>query len=324
VPTLLEPRLDRSITLHLYGDWGQANLHRVFCWLSQELVDRTGPHSRFPIWNGRGVADAVRMVGRGLMDVALSVPVAFVPPALEGRELYAGEPFPHLRGLGVIPQDDRMLLAIDAKFGIRSFEDLRRAKPPLRIATSMDDGENTVGYAAHRLMQASGISRAELESWGGGYVEAERPDQVIGFALRGEADAVFHEAVMAPWWRELADARDLRFLSIEGAVLDEVERAHGWIRGRLPAGYLRGMDEPIETLDFSDFLLLAREDLPRDVAYLLTWCLCETRAHLERVYRHIPPERAGITYPLDPAAMARTLIPLHPGAADYYNRIGVL
>ena len=71
-----EPRIARSLTLHFYGDWGQANLHRVFCWLSQEMVDRTGFHSRFAIWNGRGVADAVRMVGRGLMDVALAVPVA--------------------------------------------------------------------------------------------------------------------------------------------------------------------------------------------------------------------------------------------------------
>ena len=319
-----EARIERSLTLHFYGDWGQANLHRVFCWLSQEMVDRTGPHSRYPIWNGRGVADAVRVVGRGLMDVALSVPVAFVPPALEGRDLYAGEPFPHLRGLAVIPQDDRMLFAIDRKFGIRSFDDLRRKKPPLRIATSMDDGENTVGYCAHRILEASGVSRSELISWGGSWLEAERPDQVIGFAMRGEADAVFHEAVMAPWWRDYADKHLLHYIPIEPSVLDALERRHGWLRGSLPSGYLRGMDENLSTLDFSDFLMLVREDMPHDVAYLLTWCLCETRANLERVYRHIPPERAGITYPLDPARMARTLIPLHPGAAAYYNEIGVL
>lgn len=319
-----EPRLSRSITLNLYGDWGQANLHRVFCWLSQELVDRTGRDSRFPIWNGRGVADSTRMVGRGLMDVAMSVPVAFVPAALEGRDLYQGEPFPHLRGLGVIPQDDRLILAIDRRFGIRSFEDLRSVKPPLRIATSMDDNENTIGYAVQRIMEAAGIPRAELESWGGSYVEAERPDQVLGFMLRGEADAVFHEAVMAPWWRELAEQHDLHFIPIEEPILEQMEAEHGWPRGELAAGYLRGMDERLVTLDFSDFLMLCREDMPRDVARLITWCLCETRGALERVYRHIPPERAGITYPLDPASMARTRIPLHPGAADHYTELGVL
>ena len=319
-----EPRIARSLTLHFYGDWGQANLHRVFNWLSQEMVDRTGPYSRYAIWNGRGVADAVRVVGRGLMDVALAVPVAFIPAALEGRDLFAGEPFPHLRALGVIPQDDRMLLALDAKFGIRSFDELRAKRPPLRLATSMDDHENTVGYAAWRILEAAGISRATLEGWGGRVLEAERPDQVIGFALRGEADAVFHEAVMAPWWREYAERRELRFLSVEKQVLDRLEREHGWPGGSLPAGYLRGMDERLETLDFSDFLMICREDLPEDVAHLLAWCMCETRANLERVYRHIPPERAGITYPLVPAKMARTRIPLHPGAARLYDEQGVL
>lgn len=324
MPLVAGPKIDRSIRLDFYGDWGQANLHRVFCWLSQEMVDRTGPHSRFPIWNGRGVADATRVVGRGQMDVALSVPVAFVPAALEGRDLYHGEPFPHLRGLGVIPQDDRLILAIDAKLGIRSFDDLRDRKPALRIATSQDDDENTIGYAVQRLMEVAGIPRSELESWGGSYVEAERPDQVINFMLRGEADAVFHEAVMAPWWRELAESRELRFVSIEPFVLEALERDHGWPRGELPAGYLPGMEQRLETLDFSDFLMVVREDMPHDVARLLTWCMCETRSALERVYRHIPPERAGITYPLDPAKMARTLIPLHPGAAEVYNQLGVL
>jgi TRAP-type uncharacterized transport system substrate-binding protein len=312
---LPEPRIERSLTLHFYGDWGQANLHRVFNWLSQEMVDRTGPYSRYAIWNGRGVADAVRAVGRGQVDVALAVPVAFIPAALEGRDLFAGEPFPHLRGLGVIPQDDRMLLALDARLGIRSFDDLRAKRPPLRLATSMDDGENTVGYAAWRILEAAGISRETLLGWGGSVLEAERPDQVIGFALRGEADAVFHEAVMAPWWREYAERCDLAFLSVEETVLDRLGREHG---------YLRGMSERLDTLDFSDFLMICRADLPEDVAYLLTWCMCETRANLERVYRHIPPERAGITYPLVPARMAKTRIPLHPGAARLYDALGVL
>lgn len=319
-----EPRIARSLTLHFYGDWGQANLHRVFNWLSQEMVDRTGPFSRYAIWNGRGVADAVRAVGRGQTDVALAVPVAFIPAALEGRDLFAGEPFPHLRALGVIPQDDRMLLALDARLGIQSFDELRAKQPPLRLATSMDDGENTVGYAAWRILEAAGISRATLEGWGGRVLEAERPDQVIGFALRGEADAVFHEAVMAPWWREYAERCELRFLSVEKTVLDRLEREHGWPGGSLPAGYLRGMDSRLDTLDFSDFLMICREDLPEDVAHLLTWCMCETRANLERVYRHIPPERAGITYPLVPAKMAKTRIPLHPGAARLYDGLGVL
>jgi hypothetical protein len=36
----LEPKLDRDLTLHLRGDWGMANFHRVCGWVSQGLIDR--------------------------------------------------------------------------------------------------------------------------------------------------------------------------------------------------------------------------------------------------------------------------------------------
>ncbi|MGH7907348.1 MAG: TAXI family TRAP transporter solute-binding subunit, partial [Candidatus Binataceae bacterium] len=70
------PHLSRSITLQFFGDWGQANLHRVCGWLAQEIGDRAGRYSRFAIWSGRGGTDAVRAVGRGLADVALTTPAA--------------------------------------------------------------------------------------------------------------------------------------------------------------------------------------------------------------------------------------------------------
>ena len=48
--------------------------------------------------------------------------------------------------------------------------------------------------------------------------------------------------------------------------------------------------------------------MPDDVAHLIAWCLGETRGALERQYRHLPPNRSPVSYPLDPAKMARTPI----------------
>jgi hypothetical protein len=129
---------------------------------------------------------------------------------------------------------------------------------------------------------------------------------------------------MTRWWQELANSRGLSFIPIDATVLEQLEREYGWPRAVLPAGYLRGLDTPLETLDFSDFLVIVRADMPEDVAYLLAWCLGETRAALEAQYRHIPPERSPVTYPLDPAKMARTPIPLHLGAERYYREYGYL
>lgn len=319
-----EPRLNRSITLHFYGDWGQANLHRVCGWLAQEAGDRSGPYSRFAIWSGRGGTDAVRAVGRGQVDVALATPAAFVTMALDGRGPYVGEAFPDLRALGSVPQTDRLVLAVSAETGIRSFAGLREKHVPLRIATSRDDGVNHVGLAVQLIMELEGISRAALESWGGGYLEDERPLPCITRVRKGQADAIFYEAIMTPWWQELANSRDLNFIPIDATVLDQLEHKYSWPRAVLPAGYFRGLDAPLETLDFSDFLVMVRADMPEDVAYLLAWCLGERRATLEAQYRHIPPERSPVSYPLDPAKMARTPIPLHLGAERYYREYGYL
>jgi TRAP transporter TAXI family solute receptor len=318
------PHLHRSIMLHFYGDWGQANLHRVCGWLAQEVGDRSGPHSRFAIWSGRGGTDAVRAVGRGQVDVALATPAAFVSMALDGRGLYSDEAFPHLRALGSVPQTDRLVLAVAAETGIQSFADLRERRAPLRIATSPNDGVNHIGLAVQRIMDLEGIPRTTLESWGGSYLEYERPLPCITCIQEGRADAVFHEAIMTWWWQDLANSRDLNFLLIDVTVLDQLDREYRWPRAVLPAGYFRGLNAPLETLDFSDFLVIVRTDMPEDVAYLLAWCLGETRAALESQYRHIPPERSPVTYPLDPATMARTPIPLHPGAERYYRERGYL
>ena len=314
-------RLSRSVTLQFMGDWGQANLHRVCGWLAQEMGDRSGPHSRFAIWNGRGGVDAVKAVGRGNVDVALATPAAFARMALDGRGPYKAEPLPLLHALGTVPQLDRLVLAIDASENIQSFEDLRQQRPALRIATSPDDGVNHVGLAAHTILDHAGIS---VEGWGGRFLEAERPNTCIELIMRGEANAVFHEAIMTPWWRELAEARDVRFVPIESAVLDNLEGELGWPRATLPAGYFSNLKRPLETLDFSDFVMIVRADMPDDIAELLAFCIAETSEALERQYRHIPPERSPVTYPLTPAGLAKTAIPLHPAAARYYASKGYI
>jgi TRAP-type uncharacterized transport system substrate-binding protein len=64
--------------------------------------------------------------------------------------------------------------------------------------------------------------------------------------------------------------------------------------------------------------------MPDDVAYLLTWCLVETRQTIEAQYRHIPPERSPLSYPLNPTKMARSTILLHPAAEQFYREGGFL
>jgi uncharacterized protein len=321
---LQAPRIERSITLQFKGDWGRANLHRAFGWLSTEMLLLCGPHTRIGIWNGNGAMTNLLAVARGEVDVSLVTPASFAAMALDGRGPLKGEKHPHLRALGHVPQNDRLIFAVRKELGISSFEDLRKKKPALRIAAGLDDGDNFMGLAAQELMNKSGIPRKEFESWGGRYIEHETPGECVGEMVKGNADAIIQEAIMTHYWHSMADKIDLAYLEIEPKARDSLKQELGWSTATLPKGYMRGMDREMEFIDFSHFLLVATTDLPDDVAYALSWCLVEKWANLEDQYRHLPPERSPVSYPLDPRAAARTPIPLHPGSERYFRQAGHL
>ncbi|WP_194820506.1 TAXI family TRAP transporter solute-binding subunit [Nocardia sp. XZ_19_385] len=310
-----EPAIARSLTLHLRGDWGTANLHRVCGWISQELTDRAGPDTRVAIWNSRGFADAVRAVGHGEVDVALTTPAAFTVAALDGRGVYQDESFPHLRALGVVPQRDRLVMAVHRALEVTTFAELRAAKPALTLATSINDGINHVGLAAHALLERAQI---DIFGWGGRFLEDERPFESFDHVLAGRATAIVHEAVMLPHWQQFGG--DFHFLEVEPEVLEQLDTDFGWPAATVADNYFPGRDA-FRTLDFSDFLVLTTTELEEDVAYAIAWILGETRHLIEQQYRHIPPSRSPITYPLDPVTMGRAPIPLHPGAQRYYSAL---
>ncbi len=320
--SIARPQLNRSITLNFQGDWGRANLHRVLGVLCYEMGRSSGPYTKIGIWNGRGGLDGLQAVGRGQVDVALSTPAAFARLAWEGRGPSAGEAFPHLRAIGYVPQNDRMVVAIRKELGIDSFADLRRLKPSLRVTRGQNDGINFMGLAAVEMFAASGIADADLLEWGCKIIEHEEPHECTSDMLHGHADMIIMEAIMTAYWKEMSDRVDLAFLSIEPKAATALEAQYGWTTATLPSGYHRGMTAETRFLDFSHFLLVTTSDLPEDVGYALAWSLVEGWEGIERQYRHIPPERSPVSYPLKPNEIWQTNIPLHAGAERYFREAG--
>jgi TRAP-type uncharacterized transport system substrate-binding protein len=320
-----EPSLARSYTLNFIGDWGQANFHRICGWLTQEFCDRVGPESRVATWSIRhGGIEALPLVQSGEAQLCLATPAALISKALTGEAIFnSSSPIPNLRALGTLPQNDKLVLAIDPKFGIKTFEQLRTEKPPLRIAASTDDGTNFIGYVTRRFMERHGVSEAELQSWGGRYVAAHRPESCIQFVMDGAADAIIQEAIMTPGWAHIVENKLVRPVPAEPATLEKLEHDLGMGTKVLPKGFWKDSEE-MPALDFSDFLVVVRDDMPEDVAYLLTWCLVETRANIEAKYKHIPQHKSPLSYPLDPKKMGKTSLPLHSGAEKFYRHGGYL
>jgi uncharacterized protein len=314
-----EPRLDRPITLHLMGDWGIANLHRICGWISAELWRRSPAGSKFATWSGRGGADAIDAILDGDVQIALFVPAGFGRTIFESRGISGRSDVGRLRALGTLPQDDALVFAIDARFGVESFAELRAKRPAFTLSTAWDDGVNMTGFAAHRTLEASGVSAATIESWGGKLLLGEAPWDTIPPVTAGKADAILFEAIMTPYWRELCAARTMNFLPFEDSALSQVEDKFKWNRVNIPADRFPRLPTPFQALNFSDFLLFCRDDFPDDLAYVIASVLCETPEILESQYRHIPPADSPVTYPLQPQKIAATSIPLAAGAERYYR-----
>jgi TRAP-type uncharacterized transport system substrate-binding protein len=315
------PVIDRPITLTFQGDWGQANMHRICGWLAQEIGDRCPPGSRFGIWSGRGGADAFAAVLDGVVDIAIATPTAAGAMLIAGSGPLTRPGADRLRALGTLPQRDRLVVCADASLGLSRIGDLAAAGAAPRIATSPDDGVNLIGLAAHQLLTASGADPAGLAAAGAAFSYHERPFTAIAEFARGEANVLIHEAIMMPAWQRVADARPVSYLPVSPEAAATFA-AWDWPTAVVPAGYLPGLDRDLTTLEFSDFLVACRDDLPDDVARLAAWCMVATRRALEVQYQHFPPDHSPVTHPLDPTAIATTVVPLHPAAAQAYRQLG--
>jgi len=323
------PSVDRQVVLHLKGD-GTANLHRICGWIGEQVINRSGPGSKAASWNGSGMLENVLAVANGEVDVAVATPACAVALACAGR-IAGVPPMAHLRALGTLPQYDRLVFAVRSDLGVCTFDDLRDLSAPLRISAWPDDHEAFIGIGARVLLNGVGLGEPELQRRGGEIVEfpsarTARPgeawhDRVFGPIRSGAADAVIMEAIMVQAWRDLATDPGLCFLSLGDDDVKRIESSHGWPIASLPGGYFPGQQGAVRALEFSDFLVMCRDDLPRDLGHLIAWSMGETRAVIEAQYRHLPPERSPLTYPLDPHKMARTTIPLHLGAAEYYEQL---
>jgi TRAP-type uncharacterized transport system substrate-binding protein len=163
--------------LTIIGDWGNANWTPLAGWLAANLrfrIDGKGaPGSQFVILTGSGYRDNVDAVANGTADIAITTPAdVTLEMAVAGRDFFAGTPYPHLRTLGYIPQDDRLVFAVRADAGVESFADIRRLSPALSIATGSRGEHNLMTYVIMEVLRSHGIDPADIEAWGGTLVGA--------------------------------------------------------------------------------------------------------------------------------------------------------
>ncbi|KAF5025394.1 hypothetical protein F66182_2496 [Fusarium sp. NRRL 66182] len=324
------PVLDRSYSLNVVGDWGEANFHRILCWITQEFADRAGPRTRTAIWSWRGGGmEGFQMVEDGEAHLAIATPANLMSSALTGEGIFNGRKYSHLRALATLPQNDRIVLALDPSLGCKTFADIRAKKPKMKIVLPPDSLDSATGYVSNRYLEAHGISAADIIAWGGEIIAPRngRADQCLIPAQDPNSGitAVIQEAIMTPWWDLIIDQRGFIPIPAEQKVLEQLHKTlPGLGPGTLPAGYWKSLKEELPTLTFNDFVMFVRDDLPDDVVYLITWLLDQTKWVINSQYQHIPQDKCPLGYPFEPEKMCITPLPLHPAAEKYWRESGAL
>ena len=261
--------------------------------------------------------DSIDMVVNGEADIAICNPGGVLGMALKGAGPYK-KPIP-LRSLLVIPQFDQLGFAVTAKTGLKTLADLKRTKYPLKVSLR-GQPDHSVHFVCNEVLNAYGMSLADIESWGGKVLYTEGlpyGKDRLGAVERGEIDAVWDEAL--PLWAPRAIQMGMRYLPIDEPQLKALE-ANGLRRAAITDEEYPGLGDTVWTLDFSGWPVFCLESAPEELIYnfcsaldnrraLVPW-LGEGPMPLERLCKD---NKDGALY-----------LPLHRGAERYWRERGYL
>ena len=269
---------------------------------------------------GQMCIDGPYRVADRTYHMGITTPASFLKLAVEGRDPF-DKPLP-LRVLATFPHDDRMVFAVKKSTGLKSLEGIREKKYPLKVLTPPPGSFHPSVWGAEAVLAEYGFSLADIEKWGGKLViNRSRGTKPLDTDPEGEFDAVFDEAVMTRRWKLITDANDITFLPIGEEQMKRLE-ARGFKRAKLEKDRFRGVESDISVLDFSDWVLYCREDMDEELAYMTIAAIDEQKKGIEALF---PQPFSPMSGPCDLRRLAANpAVPLHKGAARYYEEKGFL
>jgi len=284
--------------------------------LEQALKPEMGGSAIEVVARGGGVANPM-VVEQGKAEIAMSN-VATSVWAMNGNDLYGGKKATHIRSLvgGLNPVYMAAIVKNDfiKKTGLDTMDKIFTSGKPLRIV--MKPQGSNVPPTVDMMLAAYGLDRAKIKAQGGEIIQVN-PEQTPDIMREGRADILLDTVLKGhPMITEVSLTADVSFIDLSERVRKKLGE-----NGVKPAQYpewFKGQKGPTWGADFGTHLI-ARDDLPDDVAYKVVKTIIEKRADLVKAY---PAFNAFD--PKEAAKPENNGIPLHPGAAKYYKERGMM
>lgn len=204
-------------------------------------------------------------------------------------------------------------IVVSEASGIKSMEEIRDKKLPIRININPTGGNNEM--VPRLVFEAYGIGWKQLRENGAKLFPLSIPDS-IDMMKDGRIDVdVYHGEEPAYKYTDIMSTVNIRFLDVDPAVVQKVADDYGMTITEFSPEAYDGKAKGVRGLT-SHTEIIVNAGMSEDLAYRLTKSIIE---HREDIATAVP-----LWSTMTPEVACQTTVPLHPGAAKYYREIGVL
>ena len=279
------------------------------------IVVGSGSGEKFRPWLRMSTGSPIlaHAVCRGELEMAMVNPSGFLTQAYRGTGLFK-EPLP-VRVIANYPSWDRFVYTFHPRTGLTSLSQIKERRYPLRLSIR-EDRTHSTRVLVDQTLAIYGFTLTDLESWGGSLQLNGGPgDERRMDALHaGTIDAIFDEGLVL--WFEEALAAGMEPIPLEDFALKKLEEI-GWRRVVIPAGRYPHLKSDHLCLDYGGWPLYTRASLPDEDAYKVCDALQARKDEISWESSSTGIGQLGQETEATPRD-----VPLHPGAARWYEEHG--
>ena len=202
--------------------------------------------------------------------------------------------------------------------GIKSFDDIAKKKPKMRLAINRPDNPQVSIGGPYAMMEAHGWTIEDVQKWGGSYVLG---NSAIGLdAIKdGKADVFMNARNLGDALiKDIASKRDLLWIEADPAKAAKAAAVFANKADPVKAGTYAFMAKDYTTVRMSVFLL-AGAHVPEEVVYKYVKAVAESEARVQAVGGSLKTSFTAAKMVTNPANL-----PVHPGALRYYKEKGLM
>jgi len=202
--------------------------------------------------------------------------------------------------------------------GVRSWADIAKKKPKMRLAINRPDNPQTTIGGPYEVMKAHGFSINDIEKWGGSYVLG---NSQIGLdaITDGKADVFMNARNLSDALvKDIAGKRELLWIDGDRATIQKAADTFNNKADMVPKGTYPFMDKDYPTVRMW-VALLAGSHVSDEVVYKYVKAVAENEKRVQDIGGSLKSAFATQKMSVNPANL-----PYHPGALRYYKEKGLV